>query len=99
MAVHTGRTSGDRVWSDHRILSHGLATRGELAAERRARMDRRAVEPGKTGEAASSVLHRLAGARPPRRSAVDVCLLLRADGELWHCFLAPNYSEAPFRSE
>src|SRR5882762_1418530 len=99
MAVRTGRIAGDRVWSDHRLLSHGLATRGELAAERRVRLDHRAVEPGKTSEAASSVLHRLAGARPPRRSAADVCLLLCADGELWHCFLAPKHSEAPFRSE
>src|SRR5437016_3460054 len=99
MAVHTGRDSGDRVWSDHRLLSHGLAKRGELAAERRARLDRRAVEPGKTSEAASSVLHRLAGAGPPRRSAVDVCLLLRADRKLRYCFLAPNHFEAPIRSE
>src|SRR5437879_4874699 len=55
MGIHSGRDSGDRVWSYHCFLSHGLAARGELAAERRARLDHRAVEPGKTSEATSSV--------------------------------------------
>ena len=99
MVIYTRGDSGDRIWSDHRLLSHRLAARGELAAERGARVDHRAVESGKTSQAAGSVLHRLAGVRAPRRSAVDVCLLFRADGKLRHCFLAPHHFEAPFQSE
>src|SRR5258708_7216527 len=99
MVVHTGRNSRDRVWCDHRLLSHGLATAGQVAPRRRTRLDQRPIGAGKTSEAEGPFLHCLAGPIPTRRHPADVVLFLCNDGRLWDCILAPYDSEASLRAE
>src|SRR5262249_54379674 len=82
------------LWRDHAFLSDRLAITGNVASERRMRLDHGRTRGGKSRQAQSSFLHDSSGSSAARCDSADPYLFHGQHGDLRLHHLVPDDPEA-----